>query len=372
MNNNLQGIADQLAQAKSPEDVFGEIKGREDEKQAALKAVYYRLAKLTHPDAFLETEDQRLASIAFSRLTEWYAQAQAKLNAGIYASSRVKLVMDTGRRSYSVYSDGREGLVSNAYPCTFWENGRLVSAVLKMVRQPQDNDLAQNEVEILQRLKAGRGAKKFGPYLPELIDAFLYEQAGVQRHVSVFAREEGWYSLEEVRSAYPDGIDPRDMAWMWRRLLVVLGYIHNNGVIHGAVLPKNILIQPEAHGLMLEEFAFAVSDFAVSGTWIPAVDLAYRRWYPQEVFAKESPLPGTDIGMAAYCMAYLLGGDLKRNFWPERVPQFIRSFLKGSSLPGKNARPQDAWDLKEEFDQLLERHWGARKFHPFSMKLKRS
>ena len=44
------------------------------------------------------------------------------------------------------------------------------------------------------------------------------------------------------RAAYPDGVDPRDVAWMWRRLLVALGLAHRAGVVHGAVLPEHVLI----------------------------------------------------------------------------------------------------------------------------------
>jgi hypothetical protein len=45
----------------------------------------------------------------------------------------------------------------------------------------------------------------------------------------------------------------------------------------------------------------------------------------------------------------------------------IQAFLKGCILPDRRA-PQNAWSLKEEFDELIERLWGKRTFHPFMMK----
>jgi hypothetical protein len=163
---------------------------------------------------------------------------------------------------------------------------------------------------------------------------------------------------------YPDGIDPRDMAWMWRRVLTALGFAHINGLIHGALLPSNIWIQPEQHGLMLMNWFQAVR--VDTGEPISNIDPDFKTWYPPEVASHETPLFGTDISMSAKCMIHLLGGDAERNIIPDSIPRTMRMFLKGSVLPGKRA-PQDAWALLQEFDDLLDKLWGERKFHPFKM-----
>ena len=54
------------------------------------------------------------------------------------------------------------------------------------------------------------------------------------------------------------GVDPRDAAWMWRRLLVALGFAHRAGVLHGAVLPEHVLIHPGEHGLVLVDWCYSV------------------------------------------------------------------------------------------------------------------
>jgi hypothetical protein len=61
---------------------------------------------------------------------------------------------------------------------------------------------------------------------------------GLQRRANVIGRLTGFRTLAQVRAAYPRGVDPRDAAWMWRRLLVAVGAAHRAGVIHGAVLPE--------------------------------------------------------------------------------------------------------------------------------------
>ena len=140
------------------------------------------------------------------------------------------------------------------------------------------------------------------------------------------------------------------MAWMWRRILVALGFAHVNGIIHGAVLPANILIQPEEHGLMLE--IGSTPSALRQENILSHIDPDFATWYPPEIAKNEVPTFGMDINMSAKLMIHLLGGDAERNSIPDSVPHAMRMFLKGSILPGKRA-PQDAWALLQEFDDLL-------------------
>ena len=368
MNDRLQRTAHQFEQATAPEAVFGEIHGTVDEKLAGLKRIYHQLAKIVHPDSYHTREEQSLAQTAFTRLSEWCSTAEIKIRAGVYGLDRPgATLLQTKKRAYSLDGSCKDDGLYHRYPCRFEEDGRSVRALIKMVRDERDNDLAQNEARVIRALLNGKEARKFAPYIPRWVDSFVYGEHGEDRQANVFEQPEGWYSLAEVRQAYPVGVDSKDMAWMWRRLLVVLGFAHLNSIIHGTVLPRNVLIQPEQHGLLLVEWSFAVTDPQTSGAHITALDLAYEPWYPNEVRHKDIPGPETDIYMAAQCMIDLLGGDPLHQSLPAAVPNPIRMFLKACTLPAKKARPHDAWGLKEEFDELLRRLWGERKFHPFTM-----
>jgi hypothetical protein len=369
MDGNLILVARRIEQAAAPEEVFGDLNGCAADRMAHLKLVFRQLAKVAHPDMYPGRDDKKLAQAAFSRLTEWLRQAEAKIQAGLYGSSAGgrEAVLTTQRSVYHIEPDGQEAGVFTLYRARLEQGDAALPVTLKTPRDPRDNDLAHNEARILQVLRAGNAAEKFAAYVPGWVESFLFEEGGVTRQVNVFERACGWYSLHEVRAAYPGGIDPKDMAWMWRRLLVALGFAHINGVIHGAVLPGNICILPEQHGLRLENWAFAVLNPQASGEIIAAVDADYEDWYPNEVRNSEPPAAATDIAMSARCMIYLLGGDPVRGAMPARVPAAVQMFLKSCILPGKRARPQEAWGLKEEFDELLQRLWGERKFHPFSM-----
>src|SRR5512133_1381083 len=84
MNAELNLIAERLETAQSPEEVFGAIGGAGAERMAGLKAVYHRLAKVTHPDVYPSAEEQRVAAAAFRQLVTWYIGAEAKIKAGAY------------------------------------------------------------------------------------------------------------------------------------------------------------------------------------------------------------------------------------------------------------------------------------------------
>lgn len=231
--------------------------------------------------------------------------------------------------------------------------------LLKLPRDPADNDLAAREARAL-RLIEERGDPRYLPYVPRLVDSFRHRDpaTGAERLVNVLATAPGLHSLDEVRRAYPDGLDGRDAAWMWRRLLVALGLAHRAGVVHGAVLPRHVLIEPDAHGVVLVDWCCSVMSGSGDGEMVPALVPGHEDWYPPEVVARRPCGPGTDLAMAARCMRWLMG---------DHAPRELRAFADGCRLPALRARPDDAWRLLGELDEVLERCYGPRTFRPFSL-----
>ncbi|MFG1916079.1 serine/threonine protein kinase [Micromonospora sp. NPDC048898] len=227
--------------------------------------------------------------------------------------------------------------------------------LLKLPRRPTDNDLLAREAHALRTI-AERGDPRYLPYVPRLVDEFPHRDAasGAERRINVIATAPGLHDLDEVRHAYPDGLDARDVAWMWRRLLVVLGLAHRAGLVHGAVLPRHVLIEPDAHGVVLVDWCFSAP---VGGT-VPALVPGHSDWYPPEVAAKRPCGPGTDIAMASRCMSWLMGS---------RAPRELHAFAQGCRQRSLHARPADAWRLLRELDQVLDRLYGPRTFRPFTL-----
>lgn len=227
--------------------------------------------------------------------------------------------------------------------------------LLKLPRNPADNDLMAREARALRAIEE-QGDPRHLPYVPRLVDSLPVRDpaTGAQRRVNVVATVPGLADLEEVRRAYPDGLDARAAAWMWRRLLVALGLAHRAGVVHGAVLPRHVLIEPDAHGLVLVDWCFSV----VGDGTVPAFVPGHEDWYPAEVTGRRPAGPGTDLAMAARCMTWLMA---------DRAPRELRAFAAGCQRPKLTARPDDAWRLLGELDEVLERLYGPRTFRPFTL-----
>jgi hypothetical protein len=360
--DRLQAVA-LLERAATPEDVFGTLIGEPSAQLEAVKRQYRVLARLVHPDQ-VSSAQKAAAEEAFATLSRLKDEADQAVLAGTYGRPEARVtepavVVCSKRQAYTVLQALAGDDVAEHYWCQYSGDQ---TAVLKVARRPGENDLLQSEAQVLRHLRTANRpeANGFFACLPSPLETFAFREDGVgpRRTANVFAVTPGFYPLAEVLRAYPEGVSPRHMAWMWRRLLDVLGYAHVRGVIHGAVLPLHIQVQPETHHLVLTGWCAAVQDFAKSDGHIPFMHRGYDGWYPPEVAAKQPPLPGTDIFMSAKCMLAVMGG--------QPVPPRLRGFLKACLLP-QHQRPQDAWQLRREFTELIEELWGPRSFVPFSM-----
>jgi hypothetical protein len=334
---NLEDALMLLGAARTPEQLFGP-------SRAGAGRMYRRMARLLHPDATAgRTADE------FTRLNAlWRAYN------GAGAST-----VTARRHVYELGAEIARGDLANLYAARY-DGARR--AVVKMPRDPGDSDLIEREAVALRQLpKDGEG--RFLPYVPRLIETFRHrdQATGAQRRANAIVRLDGFHSLAEVRAAHPDGLDPRDAAWMWRRLLVALGFAHRAGVLHGAVLPEHVLIHPEQHGLVLVDWCYSVPGCYAStdpSGRVPAMVDRYADWYPDEVPRRRPAGPATDIHMATRCMSHLMA---------DKAPKALRLFAKGCTLSAQNRRPSDAWRLLRELDELLERLYGPRRFRPFHM-----
>ncbi|MDR2984848.1 MAG: molecular chaperone DnaJ [Nocardiopsaceae bacterium] len=300
--------------ARAPADLFGSDAARR----------YRRLARLTHPDA--QPGDAR-AVAAFAKLADlWHRHAQ---------------VSDSQVSGPAV----ARGDLANFY--------HVRTGLLKVARKPADNDLIDREAAALGSL-ARHVPARLGAYFPRLAEVRRVGDpiTGAERRGNVLAALDGFISLAEIRRRQPGGIDPRDAAWMWRRLLVALGAAHRAGMRHGAVLPEHGLLHPADPGHVLVDCCYSGRPEEP----LPAIVGRYRDWYPPETLSRGSSGPATDIWLATHCMTALMA---------IRMPAALRTFARGCQLANAARRPQDAWQLLAELDDLLEQLYGPRKFRPF-------
>ncbi|MFN8633534.1 MAG: molecular chaperone DnaJ [Chloroflexota bacterium] len=371
----LASIAAQLADAAWVEDVFGQLAGTTSEMLDQLRRRYWRIALAVHPDRHRASP---AASEAFVTLQRLHARAQELVRAGQYGARTTPaapIVITTRKHEYVVGSLLAQGDLASLYRCTASDGRQAQDAVLKVARDGADNDLLANEARTLRLLHAPTDGRPVPAYLPRLLEAFLYDDGTDRpRQANAFALAmtesgplpaDGFYSLAEVRAHYREGVDPKQMAWIWRRLSIALGYAHERGVVHGAVLPTHILIHPKEHALLLVDWAYSVHQPDRTDERIAAIVADYERWYPTAVLTKRLPGPAVDLEMGLRCMVYLLGGDPLTGALPATVPAQIHAYLRGPLLTG--AQRTSAARLYHDFSQLLAGLWGQRRFVPFSM-----
>lgn len=314
--------------ARSPALVFGR---EADERQA--RREYRRLARMLHPDAGGDSD-------LFARLQQLWDRAQEQFQAGTYGRD---LKLQGAEYEFLLGDQIARGDVATLYVASY-DGGH---AAVKIPRSPKHSSLMQNEARALRRLH-GEGDKKYRAYAPQLIDAFRYKDAdtGARRVVNALQPLDGFYTLREVREAYPIGLDSRDMAWMLRRLLVAIGWAYEVGLSHGAVTPDHVMIHPEKHGVVLVDWTLAGS---------VGDKLAYRPKAWSDMYPDDKKLSRhLDAHLVASTVEYLIR---------DTAPSQIKAFLNGCRI-GKVPHP---WKLKEEFDQLLEMLYGPRRFRPFHM-----
>jgi hypothetical protein len=233
--------------------------------------------------------------------------------------------------------------------------------LLKVPRVPEGRAHLDAERKTLSKLWAITGRTTYGRYLPTLVESFA--PAGLLGgRINVFRFETGFHTFEQVHEQHP-ALDGVHLAWMFNRLLTVLGFCHRQSIVHGAVLPCHALIDAGSHGLRLVGWGQS----AAIGRSIAAVPARYWDWYPPEVHNKQPVGPATDLFLAARCIVYLAGGDPVTNWMPETVPLSFQRFLSACLLESVHMRPDDAWALQDDFDRLLRILYGPPKFHELTL-----
>lgn len=343
-----------IQSATTPESLFGPLDGPDLEARLKLLDLHFRkAAKAIHPDK-VSVERKAEATLLFAKLSALHTKAKQKLQAGAYGQKEPETVrlVKSPAHLYRLSGPPTAGDVADVYAC---QDETDLNLVCKIVRGSPDNDLMQAECTALKAFQSPEFPEKdFFRYFPQLHENFqIRDKSGAVRQVNVMRRIQGHVSLEAVMRQYPDGLDYRDTAWMYKRLLACLGHAHRKGFVHGAVLPCHVLVDPIGHGAKLVDWCYSTK-----GQPLKAMVSRFDGFYPPEVKAKKPVTSATDIYMATVCVSWLTDAN---------VPTQIRSFWQSCLLKNPAARPDDAWALHEEFDQLLSRLVGRPRYRKLEM-----
>lgn len=326
-------ILEQILEANTRSDLFGS-----DEE--ANKVEYRRLLRGSHPDMFIEPEHKVKAQKAFVRLSELW-------NSSGFAQPAASPHLKTRKHEYVIGDKFHEDDVFNAYKATY--DAGYETCELWIAKNPQDSDISRNAGVNLRKLNK-EVPERYRAFFPELVESFKYRQDGLDHGVVAQKIPGGFYSLAQVHQAYPHGISGRDVAWMFKRMLVAVGNAHDAGLVHGGISDNAFIIHPQFHGLMLRNWQYSVE----TGEALSAIDPSVRDLYPGSVFEKKPQDYRLDVRMAALVAQKLL---------EDKAPRQLRIFFSGCLV---SSVPHPA-SLLNEFDDLLLRVYGEPKFHEFRM-----
>jgi hypothetical protein len=335
--------------ATAPSDLFGRTATDPAAHRAARRA-FHRLSVLIHPDRVDPAHTGRAAA-AFTRATDLYRRWQR--DAGTAAADNAPTL--TGRvGSYTLGARHARGSIADLHRAT---DATGATVMAKIPRSAASSSLLDAERDALTDIadSAADGNDWLLPYFPRFVDQIEHaDPAGARRHLNVLDDLSGGFvTLADVAAAYPGGLDPRDWAWMHRRLLRALAAAHRAGWAHTAVTADNVLIHPEHHGVVLAGWSFATRPGAV-----PAATISSQRvHYPPEAADHSPATAGWDVYMAHQLMLTMLG---------DRTPPRMHAYAAGCMQAQPTRRP-DAADLLDEFDDLLDQLYGRRQFRPFTI-----
>jgi hypothetical protein len=325
-----------ILKAKTPQELFGD--------KAQAQRAYQRLLHIAHPDMYGDEEMKKVANSAFIHLNElWEAFNKHPLGHKPNDSNTIR----TKKHEYTLGDKFYDADGVSYYFATY--DAGHEKAVIVIPSEVQDNDLIESYSATLNKLKKEVN-KKYEAFFPKYVEAFKFKINGQVKQLLAYNQPSNLFTLKQIQEEYPEGLHGRDLAWIFKRLLVAIGNTHEVGLVHGGINLDSVLIEPDQHGVLLTSWQYAVS----KGEPLTVLPFAYKANYPSYVFEKKSTRNELDIMLAAKTMETLMRAD---------TPKPLVAFFKGCQL---NTLPS-AGALLAEFDSLLERVYGEKKFHVFAM-----
>ena len=247
--------------------------------------------------------------------------------------------------------------------------GELV--VIKVLRARGDADLLRRGFEELRRLQhaTAQGAAHFTTRLPQPIAlgplrvlGHEEDPAAPERLVAVYRWRSGFqHSLREVLAHYPQGLPSRVVVWITKRLLELLGWVHQAGAVHGAVTPDHILIHPRDHGAVLCGWGSVTHSGGGRSQRLPALSQAWLELYPDALRRERFPSAGTDLAMLARCALRAAGSASHEDFG--RLPPSLGMLL----VLAARGHFKDAWELRERLDRESAVAHGPPSYNPIPL-----
>lgn len=208
------------------------------------RAAYWRTVTCSYCGATVSRGAQTVRAAAFH-------EAYLRVHQAVELPARVVAV---GERQYGLLAGLGGGESSQVFLAQrVHPFGERVT--LKLARDAGASAAQQQEAHVIRQLQSltTTGSAYFSQRLPQLVaSGTARDGTSPERHALALRHPTGfWGSLADVMRGHETGVDPRHVVWMWRRVLEVLAYLHDNGWAHGDLCPEHLLVHPRNHGVQM-------------------------------------------------------------------------------------------------------------------------
>ncbi len=343
LEEQLTQMYDSLTLIKNPYDVFGDLSSRKQ-----LGIVYKNIVRYTHPDiAVASDEIEKLMNDSTVLLNMLKTTAENQLQAKCYGkfNNNPGIYLGTYNTLHVLYEDE----IAISYLATD-ENTNPV--VVRVAHNKDANEFMENEAFIIKQINQRPNFDKVAPFFPLLVKSGMHDDlcVTVLSYPAEFVSPEELVPLSKVMAATDNHIGDKHMAWIWRKILFAMDYMHYHGMVHAGLTPNSILItanNSDKHGVVLSNFGYTSNAqspvTAMSESWESVYPDSLVNPYPGLLPENELPTPQLDIYMAARTM-FLINQDMH--------PALSRYF---NWLTAANplARPKKISLLMDTFDNII-------------------
>lgn len=361
MVSKLQLIYSSLQRSSGPEQIFGPVSGSKE-----LNKKYNKLVceVITEDKGQNEEARDALTTKTLALINKAYKSAELKLKKKTYDNHNTESSVSIVANGVSLILKEKVGEGTSSKWYLVQKDKQKKKFLAKIGSSAASNVFLENEQKVLNQILNGFTVKLAAmATIPKLVaTSEIVNSSGEKRAISIFENMEGFISLENVMKHFPEGMPARHVSWIWKRVMASLVVAHQVRLVHGAITPDHIFINPETHAGILMGWG----DAATQGNPVLSFNSSWKSFYPPEVFA-HTTLFSTDIYMSAMCMLRALAGEKagKEDFL-KNTPPSISAMIE--SCLGKPAtRPNDAHDLHARFEKVLEKVYGKAKFVKFEI-----
>lgn len=315
-----------MTKAKTIADLCAVLQVAPNASREVLGAAKKALLKIHHPDKTGNDEMAKRVNAAHAILASKAKRAKFE-----------KLAAEGSiLGSYRVIEKIAEGGFGATYKAE-----HVVLGELACLKQGFMSD-AYSEAILLDEARALWDMRHYA--LPAMRDCIKQEDGSL---VLVMSYIEG-PTLEELVEKV-GRLDPEHVVWISQRILNGLLYLHQHGVIHGDLKPKNIIIQPKKHLAIMVDFGLA----AIRPTGETKAKGYTDIFSAPEMEAGRPPIPETDLFSLGKTMLYALGGSYEsvdRLNVPEKTPDALCKFVKRLIVREPLSRPN--WQKENLVDSF--------------------